>query len=808
MRFTKSGRENSYVAINFIGLTLAFASTIVLFGYIKSDLTYDQHHINHERIFRIVTQYTAAGRTERFASAPHFLSPLVESAYPELFQFVRFRYGDELGDRITFKAGDVERSWEGSDIPVVDPNIFDVFTHKEIYGDLSRALADPSSIAISESFARSYFGDQNPIGKTLKSDLFDYKVSAVFGDLPDNSHLKYKALISLEQLKTFGWDDRKADPRSLFRIGTYTYFITKPGFNQEDLQHTLDAFYKTNVEDIAKDYHVSGKFHAQPLEDIHFDNDWRFDQATGNIFQVYALVAIAGFVLFLACVNHANLSTARATLRAKEIGIRKILGATHLRLAAQFTLESFGFVTLTVIAGLVLVYFVEIYTPLSGMPGKENLIADDPLFPVYLSVGTILFALLSGIYPVYYLSSITPTSSLTGQKTSAKGSIVLRQTLVFIQCLTTVTTLCTTIMMSLQMNFIAGKHLGFDNENLVIITLHGVEAVSNIPIIKNELRQYPEILGIAETSHVPGEKINVSALPIENRDSQMEPTPVNNITVGQEFITVMGIELTTGRDFSEDLFTDVRESIVVNEALVQTMGWENPLGKRITIRGTDAKVIGVAKNFHFASFHQIIDPLYLKLFQPENFSLASSLQRNAVTRKLVIKVTADSSLQAIDYIDSVISGTVPKHRFELRFLNELHEELYNAERNLLWLSAIFTALCVFLSFSGLYGLVAYTTERRTKEVGIRKVIGASAKQIVYLLSKDIIALTIVASALGCVLSYLGMQRWLSKFAYHVESDLSVFLIPAILVILTAFLIVVLRSLRAVNANIIETLRYE
>ncbi len=442
------------------------------------------------------------------------------------------------------------------------------------------------------------------------------------------------------------------------------------------------------------------------------------------------------------------------------------------------------------------------------MPGKENLIADDPLFPVYLSVGTILFALLSGIYPVYYLSSITPTSSLTGQKTSAKGSIVLRQTLVFIQCLTTVTTLCTTIMMGLQMNFIAGKHLGFDNENLVIITLHGVEAVSNIPIIKNELRQYPEILGIAETSHVPGEKINVSALPIENRDSQMEPTPVNNITVGQEFITVMGIELTTGRDFSEDLFTDVRESIVVNEALVQTMGWENPLGKRITIRGTDAKVIGVAKNFHFASFHQIIDPLYLKLFQPENFSLASSLQRNAVTRKLVIKVTADSSLQAIDYIDSVISGTVPKHRFELRFLNELHEELYNAERNLLWLSAIFTALCVFLSFSGLYGLVAYTTERRTKEVGIRKVIGASAKQIVFLLSKDILALTIVASALGCVLAYLGMQRWLSKFAYHVESDLSVFLIPAILVILTAFLIVVLRSLRAVNANIIETLRHE
>ena len=794
-------REKSYALINILGLALAIASGIVLLVYVESEMTYDQHHVNHERIYRVVAEFTAKGNTSNFAIAPQVLGPLFKKDYPDMIDFVRFG-GDK--DRTAYKAGDIELHWD--DVRTADPNVFDIFTHRAIYGDLATALTDPSSIAISETFSRAYFGDRNPVGETIHSEPMEYKVTAVFADLPDKTHLKYSALVSMKSMKAFGVDDENATPQRLFNIGIFTYFITHGAYSQKELQQSLDIFYETHASEMGERIQASAKFIAQPLLDVHFDSRWEYDQPTGNIFYVYVFIAVAVFILLIACINYTNLATARSSKRAKEVSMRKILGASRLQLMDQFIGESGVYACIALVVGLAMVYLAEAYTPMTQLLDRDDLLSIvEPSALALVIASTLLVAFISGAYPALYLSAIMPLSALTTTSGRKSGTFI-RAVLVLIQFFVSVGVLSATLIMSEQMRFITDKPMGYEKDNRLVVTLHSVDTIEKIPVIKTELLKNSSVLGFTESHFVPGRSIGINLVGLENNEGVIEPTTVNNISVGRDFVEVMGVEIVKGRDFSRRLLTDVGRSIVVNESLVEVMGWEEPIGKRAQYG--NGRVVGVMKDFHFASLHQSVAPMMIMPMQPDDFSKVSALVRGTMRRNVIINIAPEDSFRTINYIESVISKFDSKHPFEYRFVNDLLDDIYADEKNLMTLTAILAGICIFISTIGLYGLAAFTTEQRTKEIGIRKILGASTMQIILLLSKSTLMLMLVAAALGSLASYVAMNEWLNAFAYRTDIGVWIFLLSSFAVALVAFIAVTLQTYSTASASPSEAIRYE
>ena len=797
-------REKSYALINIVGLALAIACGIILFAYIESELTYDQHNVNHERIFRINFSRTTGGSTTNYALAPNVLSPLFKRDYPDMIDYVRMT--GPKGQ--IFKSGDIERDWD--DILSADVNFFDMFDHEVIYGDLSTALNEPTAIAISESFARFHFGERNPIGETLQSDPFDHQVTAVFADIPENSHQQYSAVISNARTKMLGYgsDDQNPDPGRLFSWGLYTYFMTKGGFTERDLQLALDKFYENHAAEYGKQSEMSAQYFTLPLKNVHYSSGWMFEQPTGNIFYVYTLIAIALFVVLIACINYTNLATARATRRAREVGMRKILGASRRQLMLQFLGESAVYAVVALMVAAVLVYMANAYTPLNTLLGKTELlnIADDPELLLYIAFGTVLVAILAGAYPAFYLSSIAPLFRHGTIRGGKKTGFWLRQSLVFIQFLVSVGVLSATMIMELQMNYVANKPLGYDKDNKLHITIRGVNTLEKIPVIKNELLQHGSIHGFAQTGFSPDKEVLNNSIEMENNAGQMEVSRFSIIYISEEYIDVIGMEIVAGRDFSKRLITDVGLSVLVNEAMVKDRGWENPLGKRI--QEDFARVIGVVKDFHFASLHEPVMPLIMVPFWETDYSDVPPLQHNLISRSFVADIAPDNVPQTINYIESVINKFSTKHPFEYRFYDDLLNEIYADENNLITLTTLLAGICIFIAMIGMYGLAAFNTEQRTKEIGIRKVLGATTSQIITLLSKGMLVLVILASLLGSIASYFAVEDWLLSFAYRTEIALWIFLLASAVVALITFSTIALQTFFTARANPVEALRYE
>ncbi|MDP6264426.1 MAG: ABC transporter permease [Pseudomonadales bacterium] len=795
-------REKTYALINVLGLSLAIACALILFLYIRSELTYDQHNVNHERIYRIANVYTTNGKSDRFAASSHALGPLFLKEFPQVGEFVRFR---DPG-RGLYRYEDTAIFW--TDVRLADENAFRVFTHKAIYGDLENALADPFAIALSESFSRAYFGDRNPVGEKLKTDVFDFRVTAVFEDQPDNSHLKYDALISMNVLENYGLSDQNASPQQLFSIGEYTYIFLSPDLDQHALETMFASFYDKVMSELGKRIQLSAEFITQPLAEVHFDSSLGYDELTGNVFYVYGFFAVAVFVVLVACINYTNLATARATKRAKEIGMRKIIGAERWQLIVQFMGESVGYALVALLLGGFLVVLAEAFTPLSSWLGKGALLdlSGEPLVIMWIVMGTILIGVLAGIYPALYLSSVAPLSALTATKRIRSSGLHLREILIFLQFLVSVGVLASTVLMQIQMRYVASKPLGYDEENKLSITLRGVETLERILVIRNELLKNASVLGFTESSYVPGQGVAIQLLQVENNQGQMERTTLNHIAVGKEFIDVMDIEVIEGRDFSKRLLTDVGTSVVVNETMVKNMGWENPIGKRI--QEFNARVVGVVEDFHFASLHEPVVPMFLRPFPPADFSNVPPLQRPLQARTIIVSVAGEDVFRTINYIDSVISEIDPEHPFEFRFFDDLLNEMYENETNLMHLTSVFAGICMFISCLGLFGVAAFTTELRTKEIGIRKVIGATTLQIITMLARNLMYLVVVASVLASLLSYYVMNIWLDVFAYRVDIEVWVFIAASLVVAAIAFTTIAAQSSKTALSNPVNALRYE
>jgi putative ABC transport system permease protein len=800
-------REKLYAAINIAGLSLGIACCLILGLFLRSELTYDQHYLDYKNIYRVVNEFTTGGTNDKFAVTSRVLGPMLKADYPEVQAYVRFQQNANRGG-VAVRHGDDVFYWDNSYF--VSPNVFDLFPPKVIYGDPKTALVDTYSIAVSETFARKYFGNANPIGETIITDGgVAQKITLVFADQPENTHLKYDILWSENVNFLRDSDNPSVRRQQLFGIGNITYVQMVPGFKPAEWARINDEFWKKYMEEIGKSFKADWHSWLQPLKDVHLQTEVNDNLPTGNRIYLYGCAAVALFILLVACINYMNLATARATRRARSVGIRKILGASRASLAMQFLAEAVLFSLIAMVLGVVIVEVVLTLTPINSLMGDQvqlNL-QQDPALALWLVGLSVAMGLLAGIYPAFYLSSWAPLTALTGKQGGGKANLRLREALVLLQFTISAAVIASTLLMGAQMRYVANKSLGFEKEHRLIVTMRGVPTVEKYPTIKAELLKDSHVLGVAIAQIAPGNVgTPVNLAQVEHEDGKVEPTQLNNFPIGEGFVDVLGLKLLQGRDLSRRLLTDVGTNVLVNEAMVRKMGWTNPLGKKVQVRGEAGRVIGVVQDFNFKSLHTEIEPLAV---YPMNMDLSGipDISKPFLQNYLVLKISSEDIGQTLGKVERIMAEADAKHPFEYTFLDDALDKLYKSENQLLKLIAIFAAICIFIACLGLFGLASFTTEMRTREIGTRKVLGATTWQIISLLARPIMLLVLIASVLAAAISYFAIDEWLSTFAYKAGINPLIFLVSAIVAAVVAFFTVAAQSYRTASADPVNALRH-
>jgi putative ABC transport system permease protein len=795
-------REKLYALLNVSGLALGLACCLMLGLYLWGELTYDRHHVNHERIYRIAANLTFGdGRSSDIAVTSSALGPMLVAEYPDYFKsYVRFRDGTRPNP-VLFRYEDQSAYWD--DVYLADDNVFEVFTHEIVYGDPRTALAEPNSMAISRRMAQRYFGNENPVGRALMTDGGKpTKVTLVFEELPENSHLRYDALVAYKGRSAEVPTDFTQRLQRLLNFGNFefTYVVLADGADPREYARLSEAFYEKYMKAGLQTANLEWKSWLEPLAGIHLNADLQYDLPTGNLMYLYAFAAVAALILGLACINYVNLATARAAQRTRAIGLRKILGAGRVSLIAQFLGESVLFALLATVLGVILVEVLLSLPAVSALFGK-TLTLDlfgRPLLGLGVLAFGLLVGLLAGLYPAVYLSSFLPLTALVGRY--RPSGLRLREALVFVQFAISIGVIACTLLMGQQMRFIANKGLGFAKENRLLLTLRDPNLVGRESLIATELEKQRGVLGVATTSTIMGRDMPQVTGKVENNEGAMTDLGFNLIPVGDDFIPVMGIDVVKGRDFSRRLLTDSGAAYIVNETFVRTMGWDDPLGKRIGLgaAGMNAgPVIGVVKDFNFKSLRTSIEPL-LMIRSPAK----------ADDRLVVVNVAPEGIRETLKSIQKLFAELDPIHPFEYTFLDEELDRLYVSEERLMKLIGIFAAICIFVACLGLFGLAASATQQRTKEIGVRKVLGASTLAIILLLARRVLVLIGAGAAVASIVAWLAMQEWLSGFAYRAELNPAYLLLAALGAGAVALLTIALQSWRTAHGDPVEALRYE
>ena len=799
-------RERLYAAINIAGLSLGIACCLILGLFLRSELTYDAYNEHASQIYRVVNEFNINGNTDKFAVTSRMLGPMMKADNPQILEFVRLQ-NNANGAGVAVRHANDTYYWEKSFF--ASPNVFQVFTHELIYGDPRTALTEENSVAVSETFARKYFGTANPIGAIVTTDAgIQNKITAVFADQPPNTHLKYDILWSENTPTLRDADNPTARRQSLFGVGIYTYVLMTPGFDPNSWPRMSDEFYNRYMVDIGKSIKASWHSWLQPLTAIHLDAEFPYDEPNGNKLYLYGCAAVAIFILVVACINYMNLATARAMRRARSVGIRKILGASRLSLGVQFLGEALLFSLIALVLGLALVEVLMKFTPLNTLMGDQvllNLRQQPALLAWIVGLG-LAMGLLSGLYPAIYLSSWAPLTALTGKPVGGRGNLRLREVLVLTQFTISAAVIACTLLMGAQMRYVANKSLGFRRENQLVVTLRGTNTIDKLPAIRTELAKNAHILGVAQSLIIPGQLGPVNVAQVENNQGTLDQEGLINEPIGDDFVKVMGLKLLQGRDFSTKLLTDVGTNWLVNEALVRKMGWTEPIGKRIVLGLQSGRVVGVVQDFNFKSLHFAIEPLAMYTLV-NDFSGTPEIFRPFQRRLMLVSISGEDVGGTLDFIEKAMSRVDAKHPFEYAFLDDSLDNLYKAEHRLTRLIGIFATVCIFIACLGLFGLAAFTTEQRTREIGTRKVLGASTWQIIVLLSRPILILVLIASALASGLAYFAMDEWLSGFAYRAGINPLIFLLAAAAAATVAFTTVALQSFKAASADPVHALRH-
>jgi putative ABC transport system permease protein len=792
-------KKKAYSIINIFGLGLGIACCILIFMFVQDELSYDNYHEKGDRIFRLIHGESAPGAPQvSFASPPWVwgnapVGPALKNELPEIDKIVQFSGRSD----ILLTYGD--KMYQEDGVFFVDSTVFDVFSWPLLKGNPKTALAAPYSIVLTEETAKKYFGDQDPIGKTLKgsesagrSNPGDYTVTGVMADLPLNSHFRFNALLSMITFKNSLPDIFNA----WGYVDFYTYFLVNEKFDIETFKRKIPDFLARHKEYPESKYAID----IEPMKDMYLRTKAeRQPGETGSLSNIYVFSVIGLFILAIAMINFMNLSTARSIERGKEVGIRKSIGADRRSLIYQFLGESMMIVLLSTVIAIVLVVLA---TPqMDALTGKHL----DPIailswqnVSAFLAL-IVLLGLLAGSYPALVLSGFNPVLILKGITRSNTGGAGLRKALVVFQFTLSIALIAGTVIVYLQMGHLLNRDLGFDKEQMLVLDYNYDQVVnSKSEVLKTELEKNPSVLSVAFSRSVPGSYFPHAGTEIEKPDGKMEMQGQPIFQVGLDFVTHFGLKLIAGRTYSREFPTDSAQAMIINEAAAKQYGYINPadvVGKKFKQWGREGKVIGVVKDFNFTSLHNNIAPLTLP-FEPY------------ASRYLSVKVKSGNINETIEAIGDVWRQYAPHRPFLYSFLDDDFNKQYKSEFTFRKLFTTFSCLAIFIACLGLLGLATYTAEKRTKEIGIRKVLGADLRNIVVLLSKDFIVLVLIAIVIATPISWYAMNEWLQGFAYKMEIQPWIFLASGFIALLIAVFTISYLSVKSAVMNPVTSLRSE
>jgi putative ABC transport system permease protein len=794
-----------FSAINVVGLAIGLACCIVISIFVQYELSYDKHWTNSDRIHRVTRDFF--GNDLRLAAVAPPIGPLLAVDFPEIEDVTRIL----SPGRITLIRDGV--SFQEERMAIADPNMFEFFDLEFVDGDPATALQGPTNLVLTERAAERYFGNEDALGQTLNiMGQADLTITAIIKDLPDNTHMQFEAVGSIQAIPLMLGPD---ELESWGSNNYYTYLRLPDGYDPQQLESRFEDFI---IKHRGEDGPSSTALNLQSIKDIHLtsnrDGEWR---QNGSLAVVSTFSAVAFVVLLIACVNFMNLTTARSTQRAKEVGIRKVVGAQQSQLVVQFLSES---VLLTLIAMLLAVAMVELALPVfaSFLEKPLQFSLADPIILVTLVLGSVAVGLFAGSYPAFYLSHFRPVEVLKGAA-SGSGSAIFRRVLVVFQFATSIALLIATGVVMAQMHYARNLDLGFDKSRNVIVSLpYFADLWGTYEPLKAELESHPDIQSVVYSSRVPSmQNLDGSGYVAEGQQVTMDNVQaISDIKVDYQWFDHYGIEFLAGRPFRQnemriEMPTEenpvTRAAAILNESAARRFGWspDEAVGKivrqptsRELDRFVDREVVGVIPDIHFSSLHDAIKgTIYAE--PNENYG-----------RALSIKIAEGDHREAIAQIEAVWNRIVPNEPINWEFLDDRFDARYRAEARQAQMFAVFSVFAIFVATLGLFGLASFTTERRTKEIGIRKVMGASVSNIVMLLTSDFTKLVVLANVVAWPVAYYFMSQWLSRFVYKAPfSDWAwLFVFSALVALAVAWLTIALQAGRAAMARPVLALRYE
>jgi putative ABC transport system permease protein len=778
-------RQKLYTVINVLGLAIGLAACLLIIGYVNNELSFENCHRNKDRIYRIDGVYALGNSRVSMASIMPAVGLAVREAFPEIERVVRIRRLWTVP--LEFTHGGIVEEREGL---AAEPDLLKIFTLPLKEGNPQTALEAPFSVVISEELANLHFGDQSALGRTIRArDEFDLQVTGVFQSIPANTQLKTDFVISYSTLDKIGMDTQSWT--ELFQ--DYTYVFLREGANPAEVEQKIPALLKQNLdEDKAENYILQ----LQPLKRIYLHSNLSYElPPSGDPVYIYIFGCVAFLILLIACINFINLSTARVSHRLREVGVRKVLGALRFQLVKQFLSES---ILLTVTAMVFGIALFEMAKPRLEAFIEQQLeinVWSDPVLLLSMFAMIIVVGVLSGSYPAFVLTRFQPSFILRGEILGTRSKSFLRRILVAFQFVIAIALLCVTFAVYKQINYALTSDLGFDNQDMLLINAEEGVSPEKQDLIKDEILRSGLVSSVTVTDCAPGEpRHNLYGLRAENRLDQ-DPTFLHGMRVDQDYLKTFGIQLVKGRDFSAEFATDAGNSILINQVMIKEYDIEEPIGFKFYLGDKAYEIVGVVRDFYTHSFHEQILPIGL---------FAATKDRRLIAAKL----PPDFTSHTVAEIERIWIRIVPEIPFEYSFLEDVMSENYKDDRRLGILFTIFSLLTVFVACLGLFGLAAFSAERRTKEIGIRKALGASVTGIIRLLCREIVILVVIANAVAWPVAYLAIGRWLETFAYRTDITLTIFILSGLLVLFIALATVGYQSIKAALANPVDSLRYE
>jgi putative ABC transport system permease protein len=786
-------KNKAFTAINISGLVIGLTACMLISQFVLHEFSYDDFHPKKDRIFRVqLDRYNKGEITTRWAAGCAGIGPDLKANFPEVEHYVRFHKSDAM-----LSTTDVYFMEDA--VYYASEDFFKVFGIKLIDGQDSSVLKAPFKMVVSRSLAKKYFGNENPVGKTMKNNgEREYEITGVFEDLPANSHMKIDALFSFasyiklvnDPVTSWNWD------------GFLTYILLNENADATTFEKKLPAFVQKQLGEQMRQDNAAMVFHLQPITDIHLDSDFIGEfKANGNRRSAYFLAIVAVLILVIAWINYINLSTAKSIERAREVGVRKVMGSFRSQLIQQFLFES---LMMNIVAIMIAIGLVVMLTPwFSSLTARplDYLLFRQNIFWIWIAVLIVGGALVSGVYPAFVLSAYKPVEVLKGRFKNTGRGVLFRKGMVVAQFIASITLIVGTFTVYRQIRFMRDQELGVNlDQTLILRSPNVVDSTyeQKFQVFKEKIKQYPEVINVAASTSVPGSQPDWNAGGIRRvRQREDEANQYRVIMMDHDFVELYNLELAAGRDFS-GATTGEAGNVLLNESACKLMGFKNPeeaLNDQIYFWGDTFRIVGVVKNYHQESLKKAYDPLVFRYNSAPGGFYSIRFNTSAVKESLI-------------RFEQEWKDLFPGNPFLHFFLDEHYNQQYQADQQFGKVFGIFSGLAIFIACLGLFGLSSLTAIQRTKEIGVRKVMGASVTSILSLISRDYLVLLVIALMMAIPLAWWIMNKWLEAFAYRLELSWWIFALPSIGVIMIALLTVCFHTLRAARTNPTRSLRYE